>query len=127
MLQVEMIIGLSADSKFLELVREIAETHDPCCQLDLARPPSPPAALHLPSIRRTSAPYMAFNTPPLTLQLPSSALHFFSVSLPLPMLFCTSSLHPPFICPPAVLHLHTPFPPIERPVTLLRPLISPSA
>ncbi|KAL1515394.1 hypothetical protein AB1Y20_002022 [Prymnesium parvum] len=35
--QVEMIIGLSADSHFLEIVREIAETHDPSCQLDLVR------------------------------------------------------------------------------------------
>eukprot|EP00966_Prymnesium_polylepis_P073247 1700785-Prymnesium_polylepis.2 len=32
-----MIVGRVADPKFLEIVREIAETHDPSCQLDLIR------------------------------------------------------------------------------------------
>ena len=35
--QVEMIIGRVADARFLEIVRELAETHDPACQLDLVR------------------------------------------------------------------------------------------
>ena len=32
-----MIIGRSADAEFLDVVREMAETHDPAASLDLVR------------------------------------------------------------------------------------------
>ena len=35
--QVEMIIGRSADAEFLDVVREMAETHDPGALLDCMR------------------------------------------------------------------------------------------
>jgi len=35
--QVELIIGRAADSSFLEMVRDIAETHDPSTTLDVVR------------------------------------------------------------------------------------------
>jgi len=35
--QVEMIIGRSADAEFLDVVREMAETHDPSAMLDCVR------------------------------------------------------------------------------------------
>ena len=35
--QLEMIIGKSADPAFLDIVREMAETHDPAASLDVVR------------------------------------------------------------------------------------------
>jgi hypothetical protein len=65
--QVRMLVGKSADPEFLEIVREMAETHDPCAALDGASLSShaPGGAIGPPPVERGARARLSPSPAPL--------------------------------------------------------------